>query len=133
MATTRTSSAPTTTTFKFLTSIIFLFLIIKGSCDCSLNNINIGTARTGREIGGQPEWNVTVINNCSCQQSEIKLSCKGFQSSESIDPSILSMEGDNCLLISGNPLKGFDTVNFSYAWDLPFIMFPLSSVIGPCT
>ncbi|ESW17437.1 hypothetical protein PHAVU_007G239600 [Phaseolus vulgaris] len=126
----------TTTTFNSLTSIFFLTLIIiiiKGSCDCSLNNINIGTSRSGREIGGQPEWNVSVINNCSCQQSEIKLSCKGFQSSESIDPSILSMEGDSCLLISGNPMKGFDTVNFSYAWDPPFLMFPSSSVIGPCT
>ncbi|XP_014512919.1 uncharacterized protein LOC106771452 [Vigna radiata var. radiata] len=130
MTTTRKTSRRT---LKFFTLIIFHFLIIKGSCECSLNNINIGTARSGRVIGGQPEWNVTVINNCSCQQSQIKLSCKGFQSSESIDPSILSKEGDNCILISGNPMKGFDTVNFSYAWDPPFFLFPSSSVIGPCT
>ncbi|CAJ1967852.1 unnamed protein product [Sphenostylis stenocarpa] len=123
----------TTTTFKYLTFILFLTLVIQGSCDCSLNNINIGTTRSGREVQGQPEWNVTVINNCFCQQSQIKLSCKGFQSSESIDPAILSMEGDGCLLISGNPMKGFDSVNFSYAWDPPFLMFPSSSVIGPCS
>ncbi|KAG4982914.1 hypothetical protein AAZX31_10G108200 [Glycine max] len=122
------------TTFKYFTSILFLTLVIKGSCDdCSLNNINIGTSRTGREIQGQPEWNVTVINNCNCEQSQIKLSCKGFQSAESVDPSILSMEGDSCLLINGNPMKGSDTVNFSYAWDPPFLLLPTSSVLGPCS
>ncbi|RDX88259.1 hypothetical protein CR513_30171, partial [Mucuna pruriens] len=122
------------TTIKYLSSILFLTLIIKGSCDCSLNNINIGTTRSGREIQGKPEWNVTVINNCNCEQSQIKLSCKGFQSAESIDPSILSIDGDSCLLINGNPLKGSDAVNFSYAWDPPFLLLPASSVIsGPCS
>ncbi|KAK7279069.1 hypothetical protein RJT34_24113 [Clitoria ternatea] len=122
------------TTFMCLTSILFLTLIIiKGSCDCSLNNINIGTTRSGREIQGKPEWNVSVINNCSCDQSQIKLSCQGFQSAETIDPAILSMEGDSCLLINGNSLKGFATVNFSYAWDPPFLLLPTSSVITTCS
>ncbi|KAL2326545.1 hypothetical protein Fmac_025603 [Flemingia macrophylla] len=121
-------------TFTYLTSLLLLTLIIKGSCECSLNNINIGTTRSGREIQGKPEWNVTVINNCSCEQSHIKLSCKGFQSAEIIDPSILSVEGDSCLLIKGSPMKGFKAVNFSYAWDPPFLLLPTSSVIvGPCS
>ncbi|XP_027367494.1 uncharacterized protein LOC113873539 [Abrus precatorius] len=121
-------------TFTYPISILFLTLIIKGSCDCSLNNINIGTRRSGREIQGKPEWNVTVINNCSCAQSQIKLACKGFQSAESIDPSVLSMTGDSCILINGNPLNGFATVNFSYAWDPPFLLLPTSSVlVAPCS
>ncbi|XP_020229279.1 TPD1 protein homolog 1A [Cajanus cajan] len=120
--------------FVHIVSILFLTMIIKGSCECSLNNINIGTTRSGREIQGKPEWNVTVINNCSCVQSQIKLACKGFQSAETIDPSIFSVEGDTCLLNKGNPVKGFDAVSFSYAWDPPFLLLPTSSVIvGPCS
>ncbi|XP_028773602.1 uncharacterized protein LOC114730661 [Neltuma alba] len=106
------------------------FIIIQGFCDCSLNNINIGTVRSGREIKGKPEWEVTVINNCSCSQSKIQLSCKGFQSSESVDPSVFAKQGDSCLLINGGPLKAFSSVNFSYAWDPPFLLLPSSSLVG---
>lgn len=86
--------------------------------------------RNGREIGGQPEWDVTVTNNCACSQSQIQLTCKGFQSSESVDPSVFAIQGDNCLLINGDPLRAFTSVNFSYAWYPPFILFPSSSQIG---
>ncbi|KAK7279070.1 hypothetical protein RJT34_24114 [Clitoria ternatea] len=120
-------------TINYLASILFLSLIIKGSCECSLNNVNIGTARSGREIGGKPEWNVSVKNNCSCALTQIKLSCKGFQSTETVSPAILSVEGDTCLLINGNPLGGFASVRFSYAWDPPFILMPASAtVVGSC-
>lgn len=101
--------------------------IFSGSCYCNLNNINIGSVRSGRVIGGVPEWNVEVINNCSCAQSQITLACKGFQTKENVSPSILSIQGDTCLLIDGNPLKGFDAVRFSYAWDPPFLLLPTSS------
>ncbi|XP_061343769.1 protein TAPETUM DETERMINANT 1 [Gastrolobium bilobum] len=121
------------TTFKSLVSILFLTLIIKGSDNCSLNNINIGTTRSGRQIQGMPEWNVTVINNCSCEQSQIRLACKGFQTTEGVNPSILSMKGDSCLLINGNPLQAFATVSFSYAWDPPFLLLPTNSVLGNCS
>ncbi|KAG4982922.1 hypothetical protein AAZX31_10G108500 [Glycine max] len=117
-------------TFKYLFPILFLTLIVKGSCECSINNINIGTTRSGRVIQGQPEWNVVVINNCTCTQSQIRLSCKGFKTSESVSPSILSIEGDSCLLINGNPLNSFATVRFSYAWDPPFLLLPTSSSIS---
>ncbi|TKY53527.1 hypothetical protein E2542_SST25061 [Spatholobus suberectus] len=120
------------TTFKYLNSILFLILIIKGSSYCSLNNINIGTIRSGRQIQGQPEWNVVVINNCSCTQSQIRLACKGFRTTENVSPSIISKQGDSCLLINGNPLKGFANVRFSYAWDRPFLLLPTSSRIGAC-
>ncbi|CAJ1967848.1 unnamed protein product [Sphenostylis stenocarpa] len=96
------------TTFKYLVSIIFLTLVIKGSGYCNLNNINIGTTKSGRDLKGITEWNVVVTNNCSCAQSQIRLKCQGFQTVESVDPSILKIEsGGICLLINGNPLKGF--------------------------
>jgi len=103
-----------------------------GLCDCSLNNINIGTVRSGREISGQPEWNVTVTNNCRCAQSQIKLSCMGFQTVESVDPSIFVKNGDTCLLINGNSLEASASVHFSYAWDPPFLLLPVGSVIHGC-
>ncbi|XP_027367937.1 uncharacterized protein LOC113873811 [Abrus precatorius] len=121
------------TVFKILSAILFLTLVNKGSSSCSLNNINIGSTRSGREIQGKPEWNVVVINNCSCIQRQIQLACRGFQSAESVSPSILSKEGDSCLLINGNPLSPFATVRFSYAWDPPFVLVPTSSILGPCS
>ncbi|MED6111511.1 hypothetical protein PIB30_052952 [Stylosanthes scabra] len=121
------------TTFNCFLPLVLLILIVKGSCDCSLNNINIGTTRSGKEIQGKPEWNVSVINNCSCAQSQIQLACQGFQSAESVDPSILSVKSDTCLLINGKPLQGFDSVVFSYAWDPPFLLLPKSSVLGTCS
>ncbi|XP_057423199.1 protein TAPETUM DETERMINANT 1-like [Lotus japonicus] len=121
-------------TFKCLISILFLTLLVtKGSCEvCNLNNITIGTIRTGRVIQGKSEWKVIVVNNCSCAQSHIRLSCQGFQSVENVSPSIFSKSGDSCLLINGNLLKAKGTITFTYAWDPPFLMFPLSSIIGPC-
>lgn len=110
--------------------ILFLSFINKGSAtgNCSLDTINIGTQRSGREIGGLPEWNVQVINNCACLQKQIVLSCPGFQTVEPVDPSILTKQGDACLLINGGIVLSGSAVSFSYAWDPPFIMFPRSSV-----
>ncbi|PON71323.1 Beta-1,3-N-Acetylglucosaminyltransferase family protein [Parasponia andersonii] len=106
-----------------------------GNCgNCSLNNINIGTVRSGREIGGKSEWNVTVINNCGCPQKQIKLGCKGFQTVEPVDPAtffILDGGDGQCLLVNGSTLEGFASVGFSYAWDPPFLLLPLYSVIAP--
>ncbi|KAJ6409880.1 hypothetical protein OIU84_009380 [Salix udensis] len=117
---------------KLLLRLLFLCLVTRGLCDCSLDKINIGTVRSGREISGQAEWNVTVVNNCQCPQSQIQLSCTGFQTVENIDPSILSKQGDTCLLINGSSLLASASVDFSYAWDPPFLLLPLASVIHGC-
>ncbi|ONI34486.1 hypothetical protein PRUPE_1G484200 [Prunus persica] len=109
------------------------FIKIAGFCACTLNNINIGTTRSGREIGGKPEWNVVVTNNCACAQTSIVLSCKGFQTTEPVDPAILKKQGNVCRLIMGNLLDAGASVKFSYAWDPPFLLLPSSSVIsGGC-
>ncbi|KAG6591555.1 hypothetical protein SDJN02_13258 [Cucurbita argyrosperma subsp. argyrosperma] len=110
--------------------ILFLSFINEGfgAGSCSLDTINIGTQRSGRVIGGQPEWNVQVINNCDCPQKQIVLSCPGFQTVEPVDPSIVSKQGDACLLINGGIVQPGSSVQFSYAWDPPFILFPRFSV-----
>ncbi|OMO90769.1 Glycosyl transferase, family 31 [Corchorus olitorius] len=117
---------------KAFVAVLILGLVTEGLCACSLNDINIGTVRTGREIQGKSEWNVTVINNCKCTQSKIKLTCQGFQSVEAVDQNIFLKQGDNCLLIKGDSLPGFRSVGFSYAWDPPFVMFPSDSVVETC-
>ncbi|QCD92883.1 hypothetical protein DEO72_LG5g952 [Vigna unguiculata] len=115
------------TTFFYFISILILSFVIKGSSYCNLNNINIVATRSGRTILGKPEWNVVVTNNCNCAQSQIKLQCQGFQTTEIVSQSILSIQGDTCLLINGNPLKGSASVSFSYAWDPPYFFRPLTS------
>ncbi|KAE8701592.1 hypothetical protein F3Y22_tig00110540pilonHSYRG00054 [Hibiscus syriacus] len=102
------------------------------SCDNAIAAILIlglvGQVPKGVEIKGQPEWKVTITNNCKCTQHELRITCHGFQSVETVDPSIFEQRGDKCLVNQGNALTGFGSVGFSYAWDPPFIMFPSSSV-----
>ncbi|XP_058745768.1 uncharacterized protein LOC131618594 [Vicia villosa] len=125
--------ATTSTSIQCLLSIIFLTLVIKGSSiGCSLNNITIGTTRSGREINNTPEWNVVVTNNCNCIQSQLTLTCTGFKTLQPVDPSILSVTNGVCLLINGKPLPPFGSVKFSYVWYPPFVMWPKSSTIGSC-
>ncbi|GKV03231.1 hypothetical protein SLE2022_034900 [Rubroshorea leprosula] len=116
----------------FVAILLLLSLVSKGFGECSLNDINVGTVRSGREVEGKPQWDVTVVNNCKCPQSQIKFACKGFKTVEPINPLILAKQGDECLLINGKTLPGFATVKFSYAWDPPFVLFPSGSAIGPC-
>ncbi|EOY29421.1 Uncharacterized protein TCM_036965 [Theobroma cacao] len=83
----------------------------------------------------------------SCQSSTIRsspvittieeaISCHHYQSLTNlrkiVDPNILEKQGDNCLLIKGNSLRGFSTVSFAYAWDPPFLLSPAGSIIEPC-
>ncbi|KAH1131644.1 hypothetical protein J1N35_003022 [Gossypium stocksii] len=57
-------------------------------CVCSLNDIIVGTVRTGVEVQGMAEWKVTITNNCNCAQHKLTPSCEGFQSRETVDPNI---------------------------------------------
>ncbi|XP_062163789.1 uncharacterized protein LOC133870640 [Alnus glutinosa] len=119
---------------KYFIAILFLSFISKGLCVCALDNITIGTVRSGREIQGKPEWNVTVTNNCRCPQKLLKLTCEGFQTVEKVDPLIFSMGDDHqtCLLLQGGSLRGSASVKFSYAWDPPSLLWPSSSLLTDC-
>lgn len=85
---------------------------------------------TGVQIQGKPEYKVTVTNDCICSQSELELQCTGFQSLEGIDPAVLRIDGDKCLLNNGVPLHGSESITFKYAWDTKFNLVPLSSQIN---
>ncbi|KAG8375813.1 hypothetical protein BUALT_Bualt10G0139400 [Buddleja alternifolia] len=114
---------------KFPNALLLLCFICKAFGECDLNNFVIGTVRSGREIQGKPEWNVQVVNTCKCPQANIVLSCKDFQTVEPIDISIFQKSGDRCLLNQGRPVQPQESVRFSYAWDPPFFLRPLSAQI----
>ncbi|KAM3306228.1 TPD1 protein 1B-like [Capsicum chacoense] len=120
------------TMVKLSISLLLLTLITKGVCDCGLNNITIGTIRSGRETKGKAEWNVVVVNNCDCPMQKMVLSCNGFHTTEPVDPTIFKPTGDNkCSINNGGSIPGKNTVKFSYAWDPPFFLRP-TSVIASC-
>uniref|UniRef100_A0A3Q7JCI8 Uncharacterized protein n=1 Tax=Solanum lycopersicum TaxID=4081 RepID=A0A3Q7JCI8_SOLLC len=99
--------------------------MIYGVCSCGLNNITVGTIRSGVEIKGKPEWNVVVMNNCDCPMQKMVLSCNDFQTTEPVDPTIFKPLGNNeCSVNNGNVIPAKNTVNFSYAWDPPFFLRP---------
>ncbi|XP_022748827.1 TPD1 protein homolog 1-like [Durio zibethinus] len=111
-------------------AVLFLSLIGQGHCQCSLDNIKISHSQTGKTVENKPEWKVTISNRCSCSQSELKLSCNGFQTVETIDPSVLAKSGGECLVNNGQPVPPFGDFNFNYAWDTSFPFSPLSSHIN---
>ncbi|XP_030548356.1 uncharacterized protein LOC115753733 [Rhodamnia argentea] len=109
-----------------------LFLFEFRAVRMLFGHIHRRNVRTGRIVQDKPEWKVTVINNCTCAQSGIKLKCAGFQSTEPVDPSMFAKQGDRCLLNSGKALAPHGSVSFSYAWNPPFLLWPAESVSAGC-
>ena len=59
---------------------------------------------------------MTISNNCPCAQKNVKLECLNFQTAEPIDPSILSVSDDVCIVNGGQPIASGDVgVTFKYA------------------
>ncbi|OWM86741.1 TPD1 protein homolog 1-like [Punica granatum] len=114
-----------------LIAIVLLCLVAKGQSKCTLNDLTIGTVRTGRTIQGKPEWTVTVTNECACAQSSIKVRCTGFKSVVPTNPSKILPLGGTCLINGGHPVGPGSTISFSYVWDPPFILLPASAIVGP--
>ncbi|CAN0910088.1 TPD1 protein homolog 1B [Linum grandiflorum] len=113
--------------------ITVLILATQGMSDCDLNSLTIGTIRSDKTIQGETEWNVIVINNCKCPIGNLVLSCKGFSTVGRLDQSKFKQIGDDkCLVNGGNPIAPRDSVKFSYAWDPPVYLFPVS-LDGSCS
>lgn len=98
-----------------------------GNCQpCGPSDIEISQSKTGKKVQNKPEWKVTIQNKCVCTQQDIELDCKGFQTTEPIDPSILAVNQNatgECLIVKdGGILHGsrVDQVVFNYAWDTQF-------------
>ncbi|KAE9590114.1 hypothetical protein Lal_00033748 [Lupinus albus] len=112
--------------------LLFLCFIFQGYGQrCSFKDISITQSETGVKIMGKTEWIVYIYNKCNCNQVNVKVDCKGFLTSEDIDPKLLNVLGDECLLNFGRPIFK-NTLSFKYAWDKPFPFKPISSSVH-CT
>ncbi|AEE86004.1 hypothetical protein AtNW77_Chr4g0310691 [Arabidopsis thaliana] len=118
---------------KCFVVVLLLSMVSHGLCLCTFGKIQIGAVRTGREIGGQPEWKVTVINTCNCFQKHVTLSCGGFAPAKPVKPLLLQPQGNTCLMIKGAALPAGATAQFTYAGQ-PYIFRPVGSKVDPsCT
>ncbi|QCD99285.1 TPD1 protein homolog 1B-like [Vigna unguiculata] len=111
-----------------LSIILLLPIICEGSC--SLRDLSITQTLTGVKVEGKPEWIVKITNNCACVQLNVILNCKGFQSVEKIDSSVLRNSSGRCLVNNGQSVYGEDAVQFKYASDKQFPFTPISSQIA---
>ncbi|GMI83812.1 hypothetical protein like AT4G32105 [Hibiscus trionum] len=118
------------TIFHFFFAALFLALIGQGYCQCSLANVTISQTKTGKTVKSKPEWRVTISNNCVCTQSNLKLSCDGFQTAEAVDSSVMSKSGGECLINDGQPIDSSSDLSFNYAWDTSFPFKTLSSQVN---
>lgn len=104
-------------------------MIISGYSQCSLSDIHVNQSRTGRTVNGKSQWTVYITNWCACVQTNVQLDCKWFQTVEAIEPSLLQVSGDVCLVSAGQPIwKG--AIEFNYAWDTQFPLTPISSIVA---
>ncbi|GMN45469.1 hypothetical protein TIFTF001_014661 [Ficus carica] len=117
---------------KFLCLVlVFITLIVGGNGDqCSIEDIKIEQSPTGAKVESKAEWSVVIKNECVCSQANIQLDCIGFQTVKKVDPSILSVNGDHCLVNNGLPVYGFKSISFTYAWEAPFPFDTSSSQIA---
>jgi len=96
---------------------------------CSLKDLSITQKQTGVKVQGKPEWTVKITNNCACVQLNVILNCRGFRSVEKIDPSLLRISSNGCLVNNGQSIYR-DDFQFNYASDKQFPFIPVSSQIA---
>uniref|UniRef100_A0A803MHH4 Uncharacterized protein n=1 Tax=Chenopodium quinoa TaxID=63459 RepID=A0A803MHH4_CHEQI len=109
--------------------IVFLMCQQGYSYKCGLKNIKVTTKRTGTTIEGQPQYAVTVTNNCPCAQSRVYLRCLGFSSVQPINPGVFKVKGDSCLINNGRPIARGKSVSFKYSFLQPTDLVPQRSEI----
>ncbi|KAF6158062.1 hypothetical protein GIB67_014856 [Kingdonia uniflora] len=116
-------------TLKYFYAFLVVSLLATGLCDaqCSVSDIKVSQNTTGEIVKAQPEYEVTMSNNCICTQLNIEFNCTGFQSVETPNATFIK-DGDTCVLNDG--VYGFESLKFKYAWATPFDLTPTSSQIA---
>ncbi|XP_062182103.1 uncharacterized protein LOC133886406 [Phragmites australis] len=122
---------------------MFAFLLLCCLCnggnayeECKPSDLAITqTVVPGHVVGGYRVYAVAVENRCICSQGEVKLACRGFNSSVHVDPAgVLRPDGDGelCTLNGSRPIAmGLEyAVKFYYAWSSQFSFKPVSSTIA---
>uniref|UniRef100_A0A0D9XSH4 Uncharacterized protein n=1 Tax=Leersia perrieri TaxID=77586 RepID=A0A0D9XSH4_9ORYZ len=109
--------------------IISAFLLLaclcsRGEAVCSLSDLVV--TQTGSHV--------TVENRCICTQTNMKLSCAGFdESAVRGEPGVISRDagaGDLCTLVGGGPVTNDSSVSFDYAGKTSVSFTPVSSTIN---
>ncbi|XP_062182093.1 uncharacterized protein LOC133886393 [Phragmites australis] len=96
---------------------------------CHLSDIHVSTVRTGKVVGGQPQYRVTIENRCSCPQNGVTVFCAGLPSTEPVDESkIRTEDGGVCLVNDGMKFSRGSPVTFTYAWKTPQEFKPAMAV-----
>lgn len=106
------------------------FCVLKlanGQCG-QTSDWDISQSQTGTQVQNKPEWKVTITNNCLCTRTDLKLNCVGFQTTEEVDPSIVAVNGGNCLI--NKVFHSQDSVSFTYAWDNQFPFLPIDASLA---
>ncbi|KAG4983730.1 hypothetical protein JHK87_028479 [Glycine soja] len=114
-----------------LKALAIFLIIAKAYGQCTLSKLEVHQYDTGKLVQGKHEYAVSISNKCSelCVHRNVKLNCKGFQTVERVDPSILKVSGDVCFVKNGLPITSDAPVNFGYAWSNSFNLKPISSDI----
>uniref|UniRef100_A0A0E0BGW7 LGC1 n=1 Tax=Oryza glumipatula TaxID=40148 RepID=A0A0E0BGW7_9ORYZ len=87
---------------------------------CDPSDITIATVKTGRVVGGLPEFQVTIGNECSCPEGDVVLSClDGVPAG--VDRSKIHAAGSDglCLVNDGLQIVKGSPVVFTYAASAP--------------
>ncbi|EAY80404.1 hypothetical protein EE612_054302 [Oryza sativa] len=87
---------------------------------CDPSDITIATVKTGRVVGGLPEFQVTIGNECSCPEGDVVVSClDGVPAG--VDRSKIHTAGSDglCLVNDGLQIVKGSPVVFTYATSAP--------------
>ncbi|KAF8110894.1 hypothetical protein N665_0078s0084 [Sinapis alba] len=111
----------TTNACKFL-CLILLFAFVSQGFGChgegTFEDVILKQSKTGKMIKNTPEWEVKLTNPCTCTITHLMMTCVGFQSLTPIDPTQMSISGNECKVYS---LSGGGTVFvFKYVWAKKF-------------
>lgn len=88
--------------------------------DCHLSDISVSTVKTGKEVEGQPQYQVTIDNRCNCPQFDIHVRCLGLPSVEPVDRTKITVVDSELCLVAGGTLVFHETpILFTYAWKTP--------------
>ncbi|TVU32522.1 hypothetical protein EJB05_24253 [Eragrostis curvula] len=87
---------------------------------CRLLDIVVSQEVTGKIVGGQREYRVTIENKCTCPQVDVKVRCFGISTVEDIDKTkIRPLDSELCVISNGKPIIKGSPVIFTYAFQTP--------------
>ncbi|KNA11977.1 hypothetical protein SOVF_130110 [Spinacia oleracea] len=117
---------------KIFSAVLFLFLICQkgNSYRCGVSNIKVTTRRTRNTVEGQPQYAVTISNNCPCAQSGVYLRCLGFSTVQPVNPRVMKVKGNSCLINNGRPIVKGKSLTFNYSFLQPTDLVPQRSLIS---